>query len=172
MDSAGHKFPNSPHFCSSSSISTNLKPVLLTSEVLKQSRYEREKSYFYLIFKILLFLLLLLPALGLCCCLQSFSTCGKQRLLSSAVHGLLVVVVFLVEEHGFSSCGIQAQLPATCGIFPDQTCVPCQIPIHWTTREVQELFLNNPFFFFFFIVRGASTYPIFTFSSLLFSEAL
>ena len=38
-------------FGSSSSVSTKLKPVLLTSEVLNQSRYEREKSYFYLIFK-------------------------------------------------------------------------------------------------------------------------
>ena len=38
-------------------------------------------------------------ALGLCCCPQVFSSCGVQRLLFIAVHGLLLAMVSLVEEH-------------------------------------------------------------------------
>ena len=41
-----------------------------------------------------------LAALGLCCCAQAFSNCGKQRLLFVAVRGLLVAVASLVVEHG------------------------------------------------------------------------
>ena len=57
---------------------------------------------------------LFLTALGLCCCVQAFSSCGKWGLLFLAVHGLLTAVASLVAEHGlqsagFSSCGTWAQ---------------------------------------------------------------
>ena len=41
-----------------------------------------------------------MAALGLRCCTWAFSSCGKWGLLFVAVRGLLVVVS-LVEEHGF-----------------------------------------------------------------------
>ena len=71
----------------------------------------------YLIFLnkfILFYLFLFLAALGLCCCMQAFSSCGKQGLLFVAVRRLLIVVVSLVgsmgsRHAGFSSCGTQAQ---------------------------------------------------------------
>ena len=42
---------------------------------------------------------LFLAALGLRCCMQTFSSCGERRLLFIAVQGLLVVAS-LVAEHG------------------------------------------------------------------------
>ena len=41
-----------------------------------------------------------MAALGLCCCAQAFSSCGKWGLLFIAVRGLLIVVASLVAEHG------------------------------------------------------------------------
>ena len=41
-----------------------------------------------------------MAALGLCCCVRAFSSCGKQRLLFVAVCRLLVAVASLVAEHG------------------------------------------------------------------------
>ena len=41
-----------------------------------------------------------MAVLGLCCCAQSFSSCGKQGLLFVAVCGLLIAVASLVVEHG------------------------------------------------------------------------
>ena len=41
-----------------------------------------------------------LAALGLHCCMQGFSSCGKWGLLFVAVRGLLTVVASLVVEHG------------------------------------------------------------------------
>ena len=55
------------------------------------------------LFLVLLFnfhLILFLAALGLCCCVQAFSSCGEQGLLFVAVRGLLIVVASLVVEHG------------------------------------------------------------------------
>ena len=43
---------------------------------------------------------LFLAALGLCCCVQAFSSCGEQGLLFVAVRRLLTAVASLVEEHG------------------------------------------------------------------------
>ena len=43
--------------------------------------------------------ILFLTALGLCCFAWAFSSCGAQRLLFIAVHGLLIVVASLVAEH-------------------------------------------------------------------------
>ena len=53
-------------------------------------------------FKINLFILFIyfLAALGLHCCAQAFSRCGEQGLLFVVVHGLLITVASLVEEHG------------------------------------------------------------------------
>ena len=45
------------------------------------------------------FLFLFLAALGLRCCVQAFSSCGKQWLLFVVVHGLLIAVASLVVEH-------------------------------------------------------------------------
>ena len=70
-------------------------------------------------FKIYLFANLFLAVLGLCCCIQAFSSCGDQRLLFNGVHGFLIAVVCLVaawapgmrpsvDALGFSSCGSQA----------------------------------------------------------------
>ena len=50
-------------------------------------------------FFINLFIYLFLAALGLCCCARAFSSCGEQGLFLIAVHGLLLVVAPLVEEH-------------------------------------------------------------------------
>ena len=48
----------------------------------------------------LFFLNLFLAALGLHCCAQAFSGCGKQGLLFVAVCGILIAVASLVVEHG------------------------------------------------------------------------
>ena len=48
----------------------------------------------------LYFICLFLAALGLRCCTWAFSSCGEQRLLLLAVHGLLIAVASLVAEHG------------------------------------------------------------------------
>ena len=58
---------------------------------------------------------LFLTVLGLHCCAQAFSSCSEQGLLFVAVRAFLIVVTFLVSEHGgsrctgFSSCGAPAQ---------------------------------------------------------------
>ena len=44
--------------------------------------------------------LFILAALGLCCCVWAFSSCGEQRLLFIGVRGLLIAVASLVVEHG------------------------------------------------------------------------
>ena len=41
-----------------------------------------------------------MAVLGLCCCVQAFSTCSEQGLLFVAVCGLLIVVASPVAEHG------------------------------------------------------------------------
>ena len=47
-----------------------------------------------------LFINLFLAALGLCCYLSAFSSCGEQGLLFVAVCGLLTAMASLVAEHG------------------------------------------------------------------------
>ena len=44
---------------------------------------------------------LFLAVMGLCFCTWAFSSCGEQGLLFVVVHGLPIVVAFLVAEHGF-----------------------------------------------------------------------
>ena len=46
------------------------------------------------------FVCLFLAALGLRCCAWAFSSCSEEGLLFIVVHGLLIVVAFLVAEHG------------------------------------------------------------------------
>ena len=73
--------------------------------------------------------------LGLCCCMQAFSSCGERGLLFIVVRGLFIAVASLVciawalgawasviVAHGLS-CS------AACGIFPDQGSNLC--PLHW-----------------------------------------
>ena len=42
---------------------------------------------------------LFLAALGLCCCVQAFSSCSERGLLFVAGRGLLIAVASLVVEH-------------------------------------------------------------------------
>ena len=81
-------------------------------------------------------------ALGLCCCMQAFSSCGERGLLFVSVHGLLIAVASLGAEHrlwgvwasvavvlGLMICGAWAKL--LHGIwdwFLDQGSNPC--PLH------------------------------------------
>ena len=60
-------------------------------------------SFFFLrvfFFNLFILISLFLAALGLCCCTQAFSSCGKQGLLFVTVRGLLIGVASLVAEHG------------------------------------------------------------------------
>ena len=60
-------------------------------------------SLIYIFFKNFfkkVFIYLFLAALGLCCCMRAFSSCGEQGLLFVAVRGLIIAVVSLVAEHG------------------------------------------------------------------------
>ena len=53
-------------------------------------------SIFFNLFNLFI---LFLAALGLRCCTQASSSCGKQGLLFVAVRGLLIAVASLVAEH-------------------------------------------------------------------------
>ena len=77
--------------------------------------------YFFIYFHTFLNFISLLAALGLCCCTQAFSSCGKRGLLFVVVRGLLIAVASLcfgaralgtrasvVVAHGLSSCGSRA----------------------------------------------------------------
>ena len=57
----------------------------------------RQAFYFYLFIN---FIYLFLPALGLRCCAQAFSSCGEWRLLLVSVHRLLTEVASFAAEHG------------------------------------------------------------------------
>ena len=52
------------------------------------------------IYFIYLFIYLFSAALGLCCCVRAFSSCGQQGLLLVVVQGVLIAVASLVVEHG------------------------------------------------------------------------
>ena len=75
---------------------------------MRDSKIKRELA------KILFYFVLFLAALGLCCCVQVFSSCGKQGLLFIKACRFLIVVPFLLWSTGsrlagFSSSSIQAQ---------------------------------------------------------------
>ena len=87
---------------------------------------------FFLINLFILFILFL-AVLGLCCSVQSFSSCGERGPLFVAVHGLLVAVASLDVEHRLQGAGSVAvahgpSCSAACGILPDQGSNPC--PLH------------------------------------------
>ena len=56
-------------------------------------------GFAFILFYFTLFYLFL-AALGLCCCIWAFSSCGEQALLLVVVHGLLIAVASLIVEHG------------------------------------------------------------------------
>ena len=75
-----------------------------------------------------------MAALGLCCCVQAFSSCGERGLLFVAVRGLLIAVASLVGSTGSRHVGSVVvahglSCSAARGIFPDQGLNPC--PLHW-----------------------------------------
>ena len=55
--------------------------------------------FFIFFFKINYLFIYFLSALGFCCWVRAFSSCGEPGLLFVAVHGLLVAVASLVAEH-------------------------------------------------------------------------
>ena len=57
-------------------------------------------DFFYIYIYIYLFTYLFLAVLGVCCCVQAFSSCGERGLLFIVVHGRLIAVASLVTEHG------------------------------------------------------------------------
>ena len=67
----------------------------------------------------------LLAALGLCCCLQAFSS-GEQGLLFVALHRLLIAVASPAVEQGLQGVRASAVVaqgficPTACGIFWNQ----------------------------------------------------
>ena len=70
-------------------------------------------QFFFFVF-INLFIYLSLAALGLCCCVQTFSSCSEWGLLFVAVHRLLLWWLLLLQSTGsrhagFSSCSTWAQ---------------------------------------------------------------
>ena len=63
-----------------------------------------------------------LAVLGLCCCTQAFSSCGKQGLLFVAVHELLIAIASLIRSTGsrlvdFSICGVWTQKLCYMSLF-------------------------------------------------------
>ena len=72
--------------------------------------------FFFFFFQITLFhvkIYLFLSVLGLCCCMQSSTSCSKLGLFFIVVCELLIVVPSVVVMHGLSCT-------TACGIFQDQ----------------------------------------------------
>ena len=75
---------------------TSKKEVYLSYRSLRKGT---NKCFSFFFNKFYLFIYLL-AALGLCCCMQAFSSCGERELLFVAVCRLLIAVTSLVVEHG------------------------------------------------------------------------
>ena len=99
---------------------------------------------------------LFLAVLSLHCCIWTFSSCGKQSLISVAVRRLLIAVTSLVVARGSRvwlwHTGFSCL--AACRIFParDWASLPFigrQIFICWTTREVLSILKVYCVFFFY-----------------------
>ena len=127
---------------------------------------------FYCALQILHFLnlFLFLAALGLCCLVQAFSSCGECGHLFIAVCGLLTAVASLVQNTGcrlqwlqqagsvaaacrFYSVGSGAvahrlSCSTACGVLPNQVLNPC--PLHWQEDSHPQCHQGSPTFFFFF----------------------
>ena len=54
-------------------------------------------------------------ALGLCCCMQAFSSCGERGLLFVSVHGLLIAVASLGAEYRL--WGVWASVAVVLGLM-------------------------------------------------------
>ena len=134
---------NSPYFCSyipgtSGYILTLLLIFFKTYEAYPYLWVPPTNIFLYIILKFL-FIFKFLSALGLCCCPQAFSSCGKQGQLASCG-------VWASCCGGFFCCKAQAlgaQASAfvvhrltchvACGIFLDQGLNPC--PLHWQVNS-------------------------------------
>ena len=60
----------------------------------------RSSPIFIFFYNFFLNLFLFMAVLGLRFCARAFSSCGERGLLFIVVHGLLIVVAFLVAERG------------------------------------------------------------------------
>ena len=94
-----------------------------------------------------IFIYLFLSLLGLRCCMQAFSSGGEQRLLFPAVCGLLIIVAFLVAEHGLQRTGSVAMMhgfscPMAYGIFLDQESNLCLL--HWQANSLPRGHQGSP----------------------------
>ena len=61
-----------------------------------------------------------LAVLGLCCCMQPFSSCSKREFIFIVVHGLLIAMASLVAVHGF--WGIWASVVVVHGLSCSKAC--------------------------------------------------
>ena len=147
-------------------------PQVLQSQYLNAGLPDL-KFYSFLHISLKFIFIYILAVVGLCCCAQAFSSCGKWRLLLVAVLGFLHcsgssccrahalgVWASLVAAHGLSSCGLRAlecrlkQLGhmglVACCIFLHQgsnwcPCIARQILNHWIPRSPSFTFVlpNN-----------------------------
>ena len=98
-----------------------------------------------------------LAALGPCCCVQPFSSCGAWV---SHCSSFSCCTAQALEHTGFSSCDMRAQQLWCVGLAAsgnmdssqtrDRTCVLCigrQILNHWTVKEVLILIFKGYFSF-------------------------
>ena len=74
--------------------------------------FSRSNSFFFFLINLLLFLFL--AALGLCCCVRAFSSCGERGYSSQWCAGFLLWWLLLLQSMGsrrlgFSSCGTWAK---------------------------------------------------------------
>ena len=114
--------------------------------------YTTSHVYIILMHRICLFTFV---ALGLCCCMQVFSSYNKLGLLCCGVHAVLCgrfcccrgwildAWPAVVAAHGLSNCGTWVSCWQHVG--PSQTRDGTRVPFigrwilnHWATREVQE----------------------------------
>ena len=82
----------------SKTVSSLLPSDFYDSLAVPLKAVSRDAFFLNLIYLILINLFL--PALGLRCCVQAFSSCGERGLLFVAVRGLLIAVASLVAERG------------------------------------------------------------------------
>ena len=68
---------------------------------------------FKMLYLFLFYFILLLAALGFCCCARTFSGYIERGLLFVAVHGLLIVVA---SRCGARALGVWASVVAACGL--------------------------------------------------------
>ena len=93
---------------------------------------------------IYLLLHLFLAVLSLHCCTWAFSSCGKWELLFISVHGLLIVVAFLVAELGFRERGLQQLGLAVSRLWCTGSVVPWPVESS-QTRDQTHVWLAGGF---------------------------